>query len=68
MKKYPCSMDGCEEETDSGLFKIDENKSYIIPLCTIHFHELIIKRSGTDKKILMVIDRKKLPSIAILDE
>ncbi len=62
-----CSMDGCEEETDSGLFKIDENKAYIIPLCTRHLHELIIKRSVTDKKILMVIDRKKLPSIVILN-
>lgn len=65
-KKYICSMDGCEEKTCSGLFKIEDEKSYIIPLCDKHFHELIVLRKRNDKKILMTVDHKKLLRIEIL--
>ena len=65
VKKYPCAMDGCDESTDSGLFKIEEKKSYIIPLCEEHFHDLVVLRSGSSKKTFMVIDYKKLPMIEI---
>lgn len=68
--KIPCAMDGCEEKTDAGLFKIDEKKSYVIPLCKEHFRELVTLRQDTDspdKKILMIIDYDKLPVINILN-
>ena len=69
--KVPCAMNGCEEKTDAGLFKIDEKKSYVIPLCKKHFRELVVLRQGTDssdKKILMVIDYNKLQMIKILND
>lgn len=67
IKKYSCSMDGCDEETNSGLFKIDEKKSYIIPLCDEHFLELVALKQSSDKKILMIIDYNKLPRIEIFE-
>ena len=56
-------MDGCDESTDSGLFKIEEKKSYIIPLCEEHFHDLLLLRKGISMKTIIVIYYKNLPMI-----
>lgn len=66
-KKLTCSMDGCDAESDSGLFKVDKNKGpYLIPLCEEHFHDMVIMRQTGGKKMLMVIDYRKLPMIETL--
>ncbi len=68
VSKYSCAMVGCEEKADSGLFKIEEKSSYIIPLCDSCFRKLVVLRdSDNNKKILMIIDYDKLPTIEILD-
>lgn len=67
-KKFTCSMDGCDEESDSGLFKVDANKGpYLIPLCERHFHDMVIMRQTGEKKMLMVIDYRKLLMIETLN-